>query len=146
MIEPQIIYYQLRPAFPRSKSILVNPGWKSSPFRVEPKDSPSRLSILVDSPEWEWRGQLWCHLVSTESLDDLHAFAAALGLHRQWFQNQPAFPHYDITVYKRQKALLLDRLLFVIDPVLLARGPTLFESENPAVNQPGGQSNNDERR
>lgn len=95
MTEPHIIYYQLRPAFPRSKSILVNPCGKSSPFRAEPKNSPSRPSILVDPPEWEWRGQLWCHLVSTESLDDLHAFATALGLQRQWFQNEPAFPHYD---------------------------------------------------
>jgi Protein of unknown function (DUF4031) len=64
-------------------------------------------SILVDLPEWEWRSQLWCHLVSTESLNALHQFASALGLKREWFQNEPSFPHYDITIFKRRQALRL---------------------------------------
>ena len=45
-----------------------------------------------------------CHL-TCDSLDDLHAFAARLGLRREWFQDHPIVPHYDLTVTKRALAL-----------------------------------------
>jgi hypothetical protein len=37
-----------------------------------------------------------------DSVEELHAFAAALGLRRAWFQRQP--PHYDLTPGKRWEA------------------------------------------
>ena len=38
------------------------------------------------------------HLISDESLDELHAFAAAIGLKRVWFQTRPpGRHHYDLT-------------------------------------------------
>ena len=36
--------------------------------------------ILVDQAIWPWRGMRWAHLVSDESYDELHAFAARLGI------------------------------------------------------------------
>jgi hypothetical protein len=50
-----------------------------------------------------------CHLTyrapSTE--EDLHAFAAKLGLRRSWFQRHRVADHYDLTAGKREKALAL---------------------------------------
>jgi hypothetical protein len=51
-----------------------------------------------------------CHLMYAggEDIDgDLHAFAARLGLRREWFQSHPRYPHYDLTPTKRQLAVRL---------------------------------------
>jgi hypothetical protein len=37
------------------------------------------------------------HLVSTDSEQELHSFAHRMGLRRQWYQNHPRHPHYDLT-------------------------------------------------
>ena len=58
-------------------------------------DSSGRLramAVLVDEPRWWWRGRKWCHLVSDSSLDELHEFAAGLGIPRRGFQGD----HYDV--------------------------------------------------
>ena len=47
---------------------------------------------LVDEPRWWFRGRKWCHLVSDESLEELHAFAARVGIPRRGFQGD----HYDV--------------------------------------------------
>ncbi|MEX2289351.1 MAG: DUF4031 domain-containing protein [Mycobacteriales bacterium] len=52
---------------------------------------------------WPWRGQLWSHLVSDVSYDELHAFAADLGVPRRAFQGD----HYDIPASLRGHALAL---------------------------------------
>lgn len=62
------------------------------------------MTVYVDNERIEWRGKLWCHLVA-DSLDELHAFAARIGLRRSWFQNHASFPHYDITTDVRERAL-----------------------------------------
>lgn len=36
------------------------------------------------------------HLASTETVEELHAFAARIGLRRAWFQDH-RIPHYDLT-------------------------------------------------
>jgi hypothetical protein len=50
----------------------------------------------------------WSHLICGpfDDLDELHEFAAGLGLQRRWFQQKP-WPraHYDVTASKRQAAL-----------------------------------------
>jgi hypothetical protein len=53
---------------------------------------PDGVAILIDEPRWWWRGQRWCHLVSDASLEELHAFAAAVGIPRRVFQGD----HYDV--------------------------------------------------
>jgi hypothetical protein len=62
------------------------------------------MAVYVDNERIEWRGRLWCHLVA-DSLDELHAFAARIGLRRSWFQDRASFPHYDVTTEVRERAL-----------------------------------------
>lgn len=62
------------------------------------------MAVYVDSEEIQWRGRAWCHLVA-DSLEELHAFAAQLGLQRRWFQERSYYPHYDVTVSVRKRAL-----------------------------------------
>lgn len=52
---------------------------------------------------WPWRGERWSHLVSDDSYDELHAFAARLGVPRRAFQGD----HYDIPSSLRGRALAL---------------------------------------
>lgn len=49
--------------------------------------------------------RLWCHLASNVSLDELHDFAAKLGLRRSQFRPHPAMPHYDLAINVRSQAI-----------------------------------------
>jgi hypothetical protein len=62
-------------------------------------------------------GHLWCHLASTTSDDELHAFAKRVGLTRRSFDRD----HYDLTPARRALAIELgavevtaDELMFVL--------------------------------
>lgn len=46
----------------------------------------------MDEARWWFLGRRWCHLVSDESLAELHAFAEANGIPGRGFQGD----HYDI--------------------------------------------------
>lgn len=75
------------------------------------------MTVYVDDECIPWRGKLWCHLVA-DSLDELHVFAAKLGLRRAWFQSQSRYPHYDVTIAVRERAFklgaeLADRPTFI---------------------------------
>ena len=48
-----------------------------------------------------------CHLATDGALDELHAFAARLGMRRAWFQDHRIAPHYDLTPERRILALRL---------------------------------------
>lgn len=60
----------------------------------------------------EWPTKIRCfkggsaHLMA-DTLDELHAFAKRLRLKREWFQDHPMHPHYDLTVAKRAHAVAL---------------------------------------
>ncbi len=58
---------------------------------------------MVDGAIWPSRGELWCHLVSDTSYDELHALAAALGVPRRAFQGD----HYDLPARLRDRAIAL---------------------------------------
>src|SRR6185436_13568665 len=45
----------------------------------------------------------WCHMATDGELDELHAFAARLGLRRRWFQRD----HYDLPPHGRRAAVAL---------------------------------------
>ena len=59
------------------------------------------MAILVDEAIWPWRGRRWAHLVSDAGYEELHAFAAGLGLRRMAFQGD----HYDVPAEVRDRAL-----------------------------------------
>ena len=65
------------------------------------------MAVYVDEAIWEWRGRRWCHLTA-DGTEELHRFAAELGLRRRWFQSKPGRPwhdHYDLPEEVRAYAL-----------------------------------------
>lgn len=67
---------------------------------------PSAVSVYVDDPVTLWRGQRWAHLMA-DSLEELHAFAAGLGLPRGAFQDRASGAHYDVNAALREQAIAL---------------------------------------
>jgi hypothetical protein len=64
------------------------------------------LAVYVDDAVWAWQGRRWCHLLA-DDIDELHRFAARLGIHRSSYQGPPrtAVPHYDLTAWERRQAI-----------------------------------------
>jgi len=68
--------------------------------------SLSRMAVYVDNAVFQWRGRRWAHLLA-DDLDELHAFAARLGMPRRAFQDKRSGAHYDIDSAMREVALSL---------------------------------------
>lgn len=70
------------------------------------------MTIYVDGiaeHDTPLRYKRWSHMVSDVGPDELHAFAARLGLKRSWSQERPksSAHHYDIVPTKRALAIRL---------------------------------------
>ncbi len=50
------------------------------------------MTLLIDPPNYAGHGRMWSHLASDESFDELHRFAAGLGIPQRGFDRD----HYDI--------------------------------------------------
>jgi Protein of unknown function (DUF4031) len=61
------------------------------------------VTVYIDPPTWPGHGRLWSHLVSDVSYDELHAFAARLGLPPRAFERD----HYDVPSTRYDDAVLL---------------------------------------
>jgi hypothetical protein len=59
------------------------------------------MAILVDPATWPGRGRLWCHLVSDESFEELHAFARTCGIPERAFDRD----HYDVPADRRAEVI-----------------------------------------
>lgn len=83
--------------------------------------------VCVDSlrevATWsKWVTEWSCHLFSdTGDLDELHEFAAKIGVKRGWFQDDERLPHYDLTAGKRQFAVKQGAVYRSVKSVLKAR-------------------------
>lgn len=65
------------------------------------------MAVYVDQlRDWGWKLGPSCHLVA-DTLDELHAFAASIGMRREWFQDKRSGPHYDLTASRRAEAVRL---------------------------------------
>lgn len=64
------------------------------------------MTVYVDDAVQAWRGQRWAHLMA-DTLAELHAMAAQLGIPRRAFQNKSSGAHYDVTVALREQAIAL---------------------------------------
>jgi hypothetical protein len=65
------------------------------------------MAVYVDDSRIRWRGGEWSHLIG-DTTEELHAFAAGLGLERALFHGKPTRPwkdHYDIPEATRRLAL-----------------------------------------
>jgi Protein of unknown function (DUF4031) len=48
----------------------------------------------------------WSHLFTdSPNIEELHTFAASIGLRRSWFQDKQSGAHYDVTDKYRQRAI-----------------------------------------
>ena len=50
------------------------------------------MTVYIDRPDWPGHGRLWSHMISDISYDELHDFAATLGIPRRAFERD----HYDV--------------------------------------------------
>jgi Ser/Thr protein kinase RdoA (MazF antagonist) len=67
------------------------------------------VTVYVDDYRIPWRGRAWSHLTA-DTAEELHAFAARLGLGRRRFHHKPSRPwqdHYDVPEAKRRQAIHL---------------------------------------
>ncbi|MFF2516099.1 DUF4031 domain-containing protein [Streptomyces sp. NPDC058086] len=59
------------------------------------------MTVYIDPPVWPGHGRLWSHLVSDVSYDELHLFAADLGLPPRAFERD----HYDLPSHRYADAV-----------------------------------------
>jgi hypothetical protein len=80
------------------------------------------VAVYVDAAIWSWHGLKWCHLLA-DDLDELHRFAASLGIKRASFQGPPkaATPHYDLTGFERSRAIALGAVACDREQIVLIR-------------------------
>ncbi len=50
------------------------------------------MTVMIDRPRWPAHDMLWSHLVSDDSLEELHDFARRTGIPRRSFD----LDHYDV--------------------------------------------------
>ena len=79
------------------------------------------MAVYVDQAIWKWQGLRWCHLLA-DDLDELHRFAAGLGIKRTSFQSPPksSAPHYDLTAYERKQAIAKGAIVCNRDQMVVA--------------------------
>jgi hypothetical protein len=53
--------------------------------------------IVIDEAQWPSHGRVWCHLASDTSFDELHSFAASVGIPERAFDGD----HYDVPEERR---------------------------------------------
>ena len=61
------------------------------------------MTVLIDQPIWPAHNTVWGHLVSDESLEELHEFAARAGIPPRGFDRD----HYDYPAHKRDELIAL---------------------------------------
>ena len=92
--------------------------------------------LLIDPPNSAGHGRLWSHLASDTSYDELHAFAATLGIPRRGFDRD----HYDIPAERYEEVVasgavpVASRELIV---VLTRAGLRRRKSQTLAPRRPG---------
>jgi hypothetical protein len=83
------------------------------------------MSVYIDDAFVEGGWGYWQgggHL-QADSLEELHEFAASIGLKQAWFQkkSRPENHHYDVTAGKRALAISLGAIAETIEDGLLRR-------------------------
>ena len=64
------------------------------------------MAVYVDDAVTLWRGRRWAHLMA-DTLGELHAMAARLGIPRHAFQDKASGAHYDVPADLRDTAIAL---------------------------------------
>jgi hypothetical protein len=94
-----------------SLKIFSVPASVIKPDKSVSQETPSSATIYVDEIRTYEHTQLpyknWCHMAVEGDIEHLHEFARTLGLKREWFQDKPKAPHYDLIPSKRDAAIKL---------------------------------------
>ena len=96
------------------------------------------MAVYVDAAIWTWSGLKWCHLLA-DDLDELHRFAAQLGIKRNSFQCPPkvATPHYDLTGYERGRAISLGAIVCSREQIIAVRRRITMKGDHvPELGRP----------
>lgn len=87
------------------------------------------------------------HLISDESIEELHKFAKKLGLKRSWFQDHKKHPHYDLTSIRMKEKAIKMGCVFIGSRDLVRlnrgrgnRGQTRGTRERAPVSDPRGRN------
>lgn len=65
------------------------------------------MATYVDRARWRHGRKITCHLLA-DTLEELHAMAAAVGCEASWYQvSRTGVPHYDIPKFRRAEAIRL---------------------------------------
>lgn len=91
------------------------------------------MAVYVDDHRVPWRGDRWSHLLA-DTTEELHAFAALLGLPPRRFHHKPARPwkdHYDVPEAKRREAIGLGA-----EPIPFARAAQILRARRQALGEP----------
>ncbi|MFD8421979.1 DUF4031 domain-containing protein [Streptomyces sp. NPDC059466] len=59
------------------------------------------MTVYIDPPDWPGHGRLWSHLISDLSYEELHRFAAGLGVPSRAFERD----HYDLPAHRYADAV-----------------------------------------
>jgi hypothetical protein len=62
------------------------------------------MAVFVDDAAIMYRSKPRFHLAA-DSVEELHAFCAKVGINRCWFHNARGHPHYDVTAPQREAAI-----------------------------------------
>lgn len=90
------------------------------------------MTVYVDDFRVPWRNDRWSHLIA-DTPEELHAFAARLGLQRRQFHHKPGRPwkdHYDVPEAKRRQAIGLGA-----KPIPSAEAARIRRARRPALGQ-----------
>ena len=59
------------------------------------------MAVYIDDPTWPGHGRLWSHMISDVSYEELHVFAARLGIPARAFERD----HYDVIAERYETAV-----------------------------------------
>lgn len=63
------------------------------------------MAVYVDRERNPYKRMVLCHMFA-DSAAELHDMAAAIGMKRKWYQPF-SFPHYDVSLTRRKRAIEL---------------------------------------
>lgn len=62
------------------------------------------MAVYIDSANLKYRNMIMCHMIA-DSYEELHDMAQKIGMKKAWFQSNASFPHYDVCLMRKKKAI-----------------------------------------
>ncbi len=62
------------------------------------------MAVYIDKANIKYKRMIMCHMIA-DSYEELHDMAKKIGMKSAWFQSNASFPHYDVCLMRKKKAL-----------------------------------------